>query len=197
MITAENIALATTAASTLFAFCVFIYKKLIKPTKQFVEEVKHCQEEVRESIKIIRAEVQTNGGSSIKDAVNDLKDTCVRIERNQKVLDQRSKASLHYHEHALFEVDPDGRIKWHNEKLKAAFGNEGIGVIEGYDWISIIEEDERIDFIKEFSSCLEMCRKVDIETVSVNGSKIHFIGYPYRVTEDDHEGFLIHLYKEN
>lgn len=197
MITAENIALVGTAVSTLFALAVFLYKKLIKPTKQFVQEVKQCQEEVKQSIRIIRSEVVTNGGASIKDAVNHLKETCLRIERSQKVLDQRSKASLHYHEHALFEVDPQGRIIWHNDKLKKTLGNEGTGTIQGYDWISIIEEDERHDFIKEFSSCLEMCRKIDIETLSVNGGKIHFIGYPYRVSEGDHEGFLIHLYKEN
>ena len=42
-----------------------------------------------------------------------------------------------------------------------------------------------------------MNRKIDIVTSSIDNDKIHFLGYPYRITDKEHEGFLIHLYKEN
>ena len=85
---------------------------------------------------------------------------------------------------------------WSNESFQNVTRENG-DFSEGFDWIAVIEENHRDDFLREFNSCLKMCRKVDIETVSVNGSKIHFVGYPYRVNKDSHEGFLIHLKKEN
>tara|TARA_R110000796_G_scaffold228892_1_gene346125 strand:- start:394 stop:969 length:576 start_codon:yes stop_codon:yes gene_type:complete len=190
MISSDTVTLVFTGLSGIAAFAVWVYKKLIKPTQQFLDD----QEDIKKAIKTIESEVVTNGGSSIKDAVNSLKRTCYNIERNQKVSDQRSKASLHYHEFPLFEVDNKGRIVWYNKEFSNIQDNEGD--LKGYDWISMIAEEEREEFIKEFSSCVEMCRKLDIETVSMQGSEIHFVGHPYRVSEDDHEGFLIHLNKE-
>ncbi len=191
MISSETLTVMFTGISGIAAFAVWVYKKLIKPTQQFLDD----QEDIKKAIKTIESEVVTNGGSSIKDAVNSLTKTCHNIEKNQKVLDQRSKASLHYHELPLFEVDNRGRIVWYNKEFSVIYENEG--ELKGYDWISMIAEEEREEFIKEFISCVEMCRKLDIETVSMNGIEIHFVGYPYRVSEDNHEGFLIHLNKEN
>lgn len=190
MPSSELLALLFTAISGLFAFAMWIWKKLIKPTQKFVEEVKQCQEEVRESIKIIRSEVVTNGGSSIKDAVDSLKGTCERIEERQQVLDQRSKASLHYHDEALFETDDIGHITWFNERFKKLIDNEDL---KGYDWLSIMAENKRESFIKEFASCLEMSRKLDFETEDTNDNPISFVGYPYKINDKTHRGFLIHV----
>ena len=192
MISSDTMTVILTGISGISAFAMWVYKKLIKPTQKFLDD----QEDIKKAIRTIESEVVTNGGSSIKDAVNSLKKVCNNIERNQKVLDQRSKASLHYHEFPLFEVDNKGKIVWYNKEFTDSHEDEG-NDFKGYDWISLIDEEAREEFIKEFTSCIEMCRKLDIETVSVNGGKIHFVGYPYRVSEDDHEGFLIHLNKEN
>ena len=132
----------------------------------------------------------------MKDAINCLKDTCQRIEVTQKVLDQRSKAALHYSGRPLCETDKTGRVTWSNGSFQELTKDNG-DFTEGLDWICIINEEEREEFLKEFNSCLRMCRRVDIETESVHGQKIHFLGYPYRISEKSHEGFLIHLYKEN
>ena len=192
MFTAESIALIGTAASTLFAFFMFLYKKLIKPAIKLMDD----HEDIKKSIGIIKAEVTPNGGGSIKDAVICLKETCQNIERNQKVLDQRSKASLHYHDRALFEIDKFGSMKWHNDKFELLTKDEG-SPTEGFDWVSIVDESKREDFVTEVTSCVEMCRKIDIQTTSINNDTIYFLGYPYRIADKDHEGFLIHLYKEN
>jgi len=98
----------------------------------------------------------------------------------------------------LFEVDKFGRMSWFNEKFESMTKDDGLPAEgEGFDWVSVVDEDRREDFVKEMTSCLEMCRKIDIETTSVNNQGIHFLGYPYRITEKEHEGFLIHIYKEN
>ena len=191
---AESLAIAGSVAGIISSASIFMWKKLVKPAIKFLED----QEEIKQSIKTIKSEVVTNGGSSIKDAVNCLTITCENIEKTQKVLDQRSKASLHYHDRALFEVDKFGRMSWFNDKFESVTKDSGLPVEgEGFDWVAIVDEDKREDFVKEMTSCLEMCRKIDIETTSVDNQGIHFLGYPYRITEKEHEGFLIHIYKEN
>jgi len=189
---AESITFAGALAGIITSGGIFAWKKLIRPAIKFLDD----QEDLKKSIETIRSEVVTNGGHSIKDAVNCLRVTCQSIEKSQKVLDQRSKASLHYHDRALFEIDKLGGISWYNEKFES-LTEDNANPNEGFDWVSIVDEEKREDFVKEVTSCLEMCRKIDIETVSVNSQRIHFLGYPYRITDKDHEGFLINLYKEN
>ena len=189
---AESLAMASTLAGIATSVTVFLWKKLLKPAMRLMDD----HEEIKKSIDIIKGEVTPNGGGSLKDAVNSLKQTCKNIETTQKVLDQRSKASLHYHDRALFEVDKLGGMKWFNERFESLTEDNGTPT-EGFDWVSIVDESEREDFVKEVTSCLEMCRKIDIETKSVHNQTIHFLGYPYRIADKDHEGFLIHLYKEN
>ena len=68
------------------------YKKFIKPI------VKLCknQDFFVESVEEIKKELTTNGGSSLKDAVVGMRESCKRIENRQRVIIQRTKAALHY-----------------------------------------------------------------------------------------------------
>ena len=184
----DTLLFAFTLISGLTGFSLFIWKRLIKPTQAFLED----QDDIKESIETIRKEVVTNGGLSIKDVVNSLKHTCERIEDRQRVLDQRSKASLHYHDQALFETNMEGHLIWNNDKFQKAIG-ESLQITEGYDWVTFIDEPEREAFLKEFSSCLSMSRRLDMETTSIHGEPIRLVGYPYKVTENTHLGFLINL----
>jgi len=63
---AESLAIASGLAGVASSGIIFIWKKLLKPAIKFLED----QEEIKQSIKTIKNEVITNGGSSIKDAVN-------------------------------------------------------------------------------------------------------------------------------
>ena len=185
----------TTAVLTLLSFAVastaFLWR-IFKVSRVFLND----HELLKTSIKKIESEVTANGGKSLKDVVNQLKTASLRIETRQKVLDQRSKATLHYSDRPLFEIDSQGRLIWSNESF-INFTRDNGSVKEGFDWITVISDDERETFLIEFQSCLDMCRKIDIETVSVHGRDIHFVGYPYRIDQGIHEGFLIHLYQEN
>ena len=183
------------AVITLLGFgvsgLIFLWK-VFKTSRNFMKEFEGC----KDTIKYIKSELSPNGGSSIKDVVNKLSITCDRIEVRQKLLDQRSKAALHYQTKPLFEIDRSGNFTWCNEAFRE-LAELNDGECQGSDWIAVIDEDERENFLKELQSCLKMCRKLDITTVSVNGSTIHFMGYPYRIGRGLHEGFLIHLKKEN
>lgn len=169
-------------------------RKIYKQVSLFIED----QEEVRDSLKDIKQELTTNGGKSLKDMVIKMKITCDTINVRQRVLDQRSKAALHYQKEALFEVDRSANLVWCNDSFrKLMMEDSGSGELSGKDWISIIDESKRREFCEEVDSCVKMCRKIDIETVDTQGGALHFIGYPYKIGRNNHEGFLIHLKKEN
>ena len=147
---------------------------------------------LKASVETIKSEVTHNGGGSIKDLVLKLDRTCGRMEIRQGVIDQRSKAALHYQERCLFETDRNGHLVWANESFYQHTVENG-DISGGLDWIAIIHEEDREEFLKEFNSCLDMGRRIDIETVSVEGRRLHFTGYPYRVGKGRQEGFLIHI----
>jgi len=164
------------------------WKKIIIPVNKIFE----TNEELKLSVEQIKSEVTTNGGKSIKDTVNSLRATCETIEKRQRVIDQRTRASLHYLDAGLFETDKDGRLIWTNEAFYKVTGKSQSDM-EGFDWLSFLHEDDRDHVIHEFESCLKMARKFYIETKTLEGKAIILSGYPYKVGEDQHGGYLINI----
>tara|TARA_R110002020_G_scaffold455019_1_gene671010 strand:+ start:71 stop:610 length:540 start_codon:yes stop_codon:yes gene_type:complete len=175
---------------TLGSFLAGVWVKVLRPAMKFID--KH--DEVVKSIGNIEKEITCNGGSSLKDAVINLNQTCGRIENRQKIIEQRTKAGLHYSNTALFETDKKGKLIWTNEPFFAMTG-QTLTDVKGYDWITYIHEDEREDFMKEFESCLNMNRKFSVEVMTSDGQDIRMTGYPYRLNDNEQGGFLISLIK--
>ena len=190
MISPETAAVIAALSGAIGSVGLFIYRT-VKKVGKHLSDFDSC----KESLSIIRSEVTTNGGKSLKDSINSLKSTCERMEIQQKIFDQRSKAALHYQERPLFETDRKGRMTWCNEPFQEITKDDG-DFSRGHDWIAIVDEDAREDFLIELKSCLQMSRKLDIETTSIKGGALHFVGYPYRISEGKHAGFLIHFNKQ-
>jgi PAS domain S-box-containing protein len=184
----EDFTVVVTMLTTLLGFLGAVWLKVLRPAMKFID--KH--DDVVQSIATIESEITCNGGASLKDAVVNLNDTCGRIESRQKIIEQRTKASLHYSSTALFETDQKGRLVWTNEPFYLMTG-QTLTDIKGYDWITYVHEDEREDFLQEFESCLEMNRKFSKELTTSNGEKMRMVGYPYRLNDKEQGGFLISL----
>lgn len=172
----------------LGTFFSILWVKIILPFMQLIKS----QEVVGKVINDIKRELTTNGGNSLKDTIIELKTTCNRMETRQKVIEQRTKAALHYNSIALFETDAEGRITWHNENFCELTENT-LQSAEGYDWISYIDEDERVDFLKEFNSCLDMNRKFTRATKTQDGKMVKMVGFPYKISDSEHGGFLVSI----
>jgi hypothetical protein len=182
----EIIALIFGGLSGLTGIFTLIWKKFLKPI------VKLCknQDFFVESVQEIRKELKTNGGNSIKDAIINLRDTCQRIENRQRVIVQRTKAALHYSNVPLFETDESGRLVWSNANLCEITKNI-VNSLEGFDWINLFKEEEREEVMNEFQSCLKMNRRFSKDAELQNGTKVRLLGYPYRISDQEHGGFLI------
>lgn len=166
----------------IIPFCVWlaalIWKKIIKPVAKMVKGHDYlvC------SIKEIKHELTTNGGSSIKDAIN-------RIESRQITVDHRSKAIFYNFEQPIFEISNAGDFLWSNEKFKEATDHKEF---KGLDWVNIVDEPERHHVLHEFESCSKGNREIKIKTVSMDGTSICLHGFPYRGEKKNH-GFLVYL----
>ena len=156
-----------------------------------------------ESVGEIKKELTTNGGSSLKDAIIGMRESCERIENRQRVIIQRTKAALHYSSTALFETDKEGRLIWSNVNLidltkrsSNSWDKNANYMIEGFDWISLFKEEDREGVLSEFKSCLAMNRRFIKETELINGVKVRLLGYPYKITDTEHGGFLVSITEE-
>jgi hypothetical protein len=71
-----------------------------------------------------------------------------------------------------------------------------VSSIEGFDWINLFAEEDREEVQSEFFSCLKMNRRFNKTTKLQNNKMVRLIGYPYRISENEHGGFLISLQEE-
>lgn len=167
-------------------FISVLWIKIIKPIFQIID----TQENLTKSLDSIKKELTTNGGGSLKDTIIDLRGVCNRIENRQKVIEQRTKAALHYNNFALFETDEQGRLTWTNSNFYD-LTCDTVTNVEGYDWLTYIQEDEREELFNEFKSCLKMNRKFTKVVTNCDNQKIKLIGYPYKISEKSHGGFIV------
>lgn len=184
----ETITLIFSILGGIGTFVSLIWVKIVKPAIALIKN----QEIVSKTLETIKKELTTNGGNSLKDAIIDLKGTCNRIETRQKVMEQRTKAALHYSNTALFETDSHGRLIWTNHSFYE-LTRDAINNIEGYDWLAYIDEEDREDFFSEFQSCIEMNRKFIKVTKNCEGKCIKIVGFPYKINEESHGGFLVSI----
>lgn len=184
----EHITLIFSILGGLGTFFSLIWVKAIKPTIKILQS----QESVMKTLETIKKELSTNGGNSLKDSIIDLKGTCSRIETRQKVMEQRTKAALHYNNIALFETDDQGRLVWTNNSFYE-LTSDHINSVDGYDWLTYIDEEDREDFFTEFKSCVNMNRKFVKLTKSCDGKNVKLVGFPYKINDEKHGGFLVSI----
>lgn len=183
---AELAAIALSILGGIGTGLSLLWVKVINPLVSLINN----QDYFKQSVEEIKKELKTNGGNSLKDAVINLNSTCDRIEKRQRVIEQRTKAALHYSNEALFETDAEGRLVWHNSHL-CDVTMKSDSSLEGYDWVNSINEEEREEILAEFLSCVKMNRKFNRSTTTTDGTRIRMAGYPYKISDDMHGGFLV------
>jgi hypothetical protein len=184
----EQITFVFSLLGGVITFLSVLWVKVARPIFKLVDN----QESITLSVETIKKELTTNGGNSIKDAIIELKGTCARIESRQKIIEQRTRAALHYNNACLFETDEYGRLVWTNSNFYELTKND-ISSVEGYDWLTYIKDDERDQFFKEFKSCLAMNRKFSKLSTNCKEERIQFIGSPYKIDDNTHGGFIIQI----
>jgi hypothetical protein len=182
----EYITIFLSIIGGLFTFGSLLWIKFLRPILKLVNN----QDLFTESVKELRKELMTNGGNSLKDSIIELKKICKVIDKRQRIIEQRTRASMHYNEVALFETDNEGRLIWNNIHLHKFIDDSNL-FLEGYDWINIVNEEDRSSVLQEFKSCIEMNRRFNKVTRTSDGKQLRLIGYPYKISDEEHGGFLV------
>lgn len=104
-----------------------------------------------EKIRVIEAETKTNGGSSIRDALN-------RIEKRQLIQEQRVLFIFDFfNEFGTFEGDPEGHCIRCSVKFCDFFDKNQDELI-GNSWVNNIHPEDRDRVFKEFKDAVNQKR---------------------------------------
>lgn len=120
--------------------CPFIFKFVIKPIWRHFKSVKEMQRTVLETSKMTKRvfkEFESNGGTSLKDSVSELKNSMGEVKCLVQGLQGRQRASLEYSDRYLFEMSKNGEIVWANRKFLYLLG-ASFEDVKGFNWRNFI-----------------------------------------------------------
>jgi PAS domain S-box-containing protein len=183
-LSADDISFIAAIVGALFTLSVFLFKQITRMVNAYTY--------LTSTVAEIHQEIFIDENTTLKKTVLELRSILSRIEKAHKIMEQRSRSSLHYNDYALFETDKNGHLIWANDKFCSIIELQFHEIL-GNDWYAIIDEEKREAFIEEFRSCLQMSRRLEIETNLHNGLKARFCAHPYKIEEHNQEGFLLRL----
>ena len=122
-----------------------------------LQEISVQQNAIQSKLDIILSELSNNGGKTVKDLVNSVKDAVVRVESRQQAILDSSDTS-----HGMFEVDIDGNIRWVNKKLCYIL-SKTVNDLTGRGWYNFVTSEQKQYVIAEFQDCIEQSREFILE----------------------------------
>lgn len=138
------------------------YKWVVKPIIHHFTEVK------TQFLKLdaIYEELKPNHGSSIKDAINQIRHTVHTIEKRQR-------AWLSYEDQGIFETDADGKCIWVNRAYLKML-NVTFEEVQGNGWKNFIHPHARENVFHEWASAVVDKRdcKIMIKYLNANNEEI-------------------------
>lgn len=130
-------------SAVALAALVIAYRKMLLPTVAFLR----CLPTVVVDVAFIKSELNTNGGLSLKDRVNDISDSVTLLEARQRGL----IAAL---PRATFETDDQFNWIEGNHALERLTGH-GFAHLARKRWVTIIHEDDRASVMEEIAHAVK------------------------------------------
>jgi len=134
----------------------FIHKKIISP---FWKSLKRVIVAI-DKIEVIHKELYSNGGSSLRDAVN-------RIERSQDLIENRSKSIIMTSKSGVFETNAHGGLIWAN-KAFVSMASRQLESLGGLGWITSLVEDDHERVAGLWRAAVADKRDLDCEAQFIN-----------------------------
>lgn len=124
---------------------------------------------------IIKKELQTNGGSSIKDSIK-------RIEGHISIIDAKYKAFVSLENEPVWESDENGGCIWANSSYLKMTGFD-FDYLKNAGWISIINENDRSRVREEWNMAIKEKRVFSCEFIinRFDGTKIKVFGKSFPI----------------
>lgn len=155
------------ATSLGIALVVAFYRKVITPSVQFVRRFANLLDDVG----LIRAEMITNGGKSLKDRVNDIGQTVTEIGNSLSLLEARQRGLIASLPRPTFEADSNLNWTEVNHSMERLTGL-GLSQLVRKRWYSVIHDDDRSPVITELEHAIRDKRNVGISFRIVTDSGV-------------------------
>ncbi len=158
----------------IFKYCIIpIYQKLILLKQRIQDDYAkwlNLADTATMVHEIITKELQTNGGTSIKDCIR-------RIENRLLIIDAKHKAFLSLENEPIWESNELGECVWANHSYLKVTGFE-FNYLKNAGWISIINEKDRSRVREEWNMAVKEKRVFSCEyTINrYDGTKIKVYG---------------------
>lgn len=167
----EDYAIYVVAASTIAGALITIYKKVVEPV------IKHFTEwyDMIEKVDKIFDEITPNGGTSIKDKVDQTYQGLALLSQITDAMAADTKA-------ALFRTDPEGNCVWVNRTYTRTVGRD-VSELLGHGWQNAIAAKDRAHVVTEWYRAVEENRDfvVDYNFETPDGKLIPCRGRGYKL----------------
>jgi PAS domain S-box-containing protein len=133
----------------------------------------------KKSLLILNRELQNNGGSSMKDAIDRIEHKLHNLELHQKFyLDESSSY--------IYEIDIDGHFVWGNKAYLEAI-NKDTENIHGIGWILHVAPEDRKKVEDHWDVCRELEKECTIEFrfLKHTGERVWVIGSTFPLNDID------------
>lgn len=149
-ITIESLLALVSLVGLIYVFLTRKVFRKMKETWSLVREIPNAMEKFTEVHGIIMKELRTNGGTSLKDSVNELRITV-------SALDGKFRAYAAHANIIGWESAKDGRYIWASPAMLAILGRAPDEVL-GQAWRSIVAEKDRERVIDEWTDSVNEAR---------------------------------------
>ena len=174
----------------LVAICGFFYKKLVVPSLKSAKRMYLAVEKIER----IHSELYTNGGSSLRDAIN-------RIEKSQDLIENRSKSIVMTSKSGYFETNAQGGLVWANKTFVALAARQHES-LAGMGWITSLVEDDHERVAGLWRATVADKRDLDCEVQFINTetgeiTPVHLRAYVMKDRKGDVLGWIGYAQKVN
>lgn len=153
---AKNIAIVTASLATFLTACGVIWLKGLRPIIRHGQKVGKMFGDVEE----ILAEVNPNGGSSLRDSVNRIEDTLLTVSGTQSAINQDAPQGI-------FRCTVMGENLEVNRTYCRMLGATKEQLM-GYGWRSYVSPKQRKGYDDEWQQAFLEGRDIDINLMFVN-----------------------------
>lgn len=119
----------------------------------------------------ITSELSPNGGKSIKDTINRIKEDTEHINDRLYSIELLNKFHLDLDDDiAIFRTDKEGNLVWANKGFLDLV-DKSLHEVLHYDWYNIIDQHERLQFMQSWADSMHNLQKFqyDCNIHSANG----------------------------
>lgn len=147
----EHLAALVAVLGGAFAAIMFIWKKIIIPSIKWLTRV----HSVFEKVDFIANELKPNGGSSLRDAIDILRNNLEKSNQRQRLLMMDSET-------AIFETDPQGQCTFANNAYLELVGRP-FEEISGNGWVVAINPKDREKVYEAWKDAISQDRIFELD----------------------------------